>query len=70
MIQAGVSLLDTAVADGLNWAPPPLLLLLLLLHDNDNDDEGGIVVTAFAIWSLMKRKSFPHLIAAVSLSVR
>ena len=44
MIRAGVSLLDTAVADGLNWTPPPLLLLLLLLHDNDNDNDGGIVV--------------------------
>ena len=43
MIRAGVSLLDTAVADGLNWTPP-LLLLLLLLHDNDNDNDGGIVV--------------------------
>ena len=35
MIQAGISLLVAAVADGLNWAPP--LLLLLLLY-------GGIVV--------------------------
>ena len=43
MIRAGVSLLDAAVADGLNETPS-LLLLLLLLHGIDNDDDGGIVV--------------------------
>ena len=37
-IRPGVSLLDAAVAEGLNWTPPLLLLLLLLpLRINDND---------------------------------
>ena len=45
----GVSLLDTAFADGLNWAPP-----LLLLHDND-DNDGVIVVFVVVVAVAVER---------------